>query len=283
MTKKKPIILLTNDDGISADGIQTLISIFSTFAEVWVVAPDRERSAVSHCISLHSPVRITEVRNRQFAVDGTPADCVYVAMHHLLSKKPDLIISGINHGANLGTDTLYSGTVAAAMEGALCGITSLAVSLALPENHLKRKCLNFNYAAKYVSKLAKEILVNPVPQGVFLNVNVPDILGEPKGVKLCRLGRANWESSVFEKEDPRGRKYYWIGGERGNSDLIEGTDLHALAMGWITLTPVHYDMTDYNSFHFVENLQFQNKSDRIVELNELLENNAAISEFVKSE
>jgi len=253
----RPIILLSNDDGIHAKGIQALRDVFREFADLWVVAPDRERSAVSQAISLHTPLRIKQVAEQEFSVDGTPCDSVYVALNHLMPTKPDLVISGINHGPNLGNDVLYSGTVGAAMEGALCGLPAISMSLCLPENdsELNKAPLRFGDAAAFAETLAKSVLENPLSPGVLLNVNVPNRGEAPKGVKVCRLGYTDWAHSVHEKEDPRGKPYFWIGGERRGADSIPDSDNNAICDGWISVTPIHYDLSDHRSFEHLRNLE----------------------------
>lgn len=244
-----PRVLISNDDGITASGLRALVDVFASVAEVWVVAPDRERSAASHSISLHEPLRIKQLDKREFMVDGTPTDCVYVAVNHLLPEPPDLVVSGINAGANLGTDVMYSGTVAAAMEGAIFGVRAMAVSLAISDNHKGRGEVLYKHAAQVAFDLGQSILSGPVRHGVVYNVNVPDLPRAAwQGVKLCRLGYTNWADAVDERVDPRGRRYFWIGGERTGHDSIDDSDNNALGDGHVTVTPIHYDLTDYRSF-----------------------------------
>jgi 5'-nucleotidase len=203
-------VLLSNDDGVHAPGLSALATAFEG-DEVWVVAPDREQSASSHSISLHRPLRLFELRPRWYAVDGTPTDAVYMGMNLVLrSARPDIVISGVNHGPNLGNDVTYSGTVAAAMEGALLGVHAIAVSLA-----------------------------SSAP--LLLNVNVPP--GPVRGFRFARLGRRTYGNEVVEKTDPRGRKYYWIGGEGGpTNEDIPGSDCNCvLKDGLVAVTPLHLD------------------------------------------
>ncbi len=252
----RPIILLSNDDGIEAKGLQALRTVLREFADLWIAAPDRERSAVSQAISLHTPLRIKEVAEQEFAVDGTPCDSVYVALNHLMPKKPDLVISGINHGPNLGNDVLYSGTVGAAMEGALSGIPAISMSLCLPENdkEMGKVPLQFAEAAKFGETLAKSLLESPPAPGIVMNVNVPNRSEGVKGVKVCRLGYTDWSHSVHQKADPRGKPYYWIGGERRGADSIPDSDNNAIREGWISVTPIHYDLSDHRSFEHLRTL-----------------------------
>lgn len=249
MSRSVPRILLCNDDGIEAVGLRSLVSAFDGAAEVWVVAPDRERSAVSHAISLHSPLRLEQIAEREFSVDGTPSDCVYVAINHLLPGPPDLVVSGINMGANLGTDVHYSGTVAAAMEGAIFGLRAMAVSQAINDKHDQRGRPDFSDTAALAVELASKIVARPVRHGVVYNVNTPDRpQSQWRGIRLTRLGYTNWADDVEERVDPRGRPYYWIGGERTGQDDIDGSDNNTIAEGYATITPIYYDLTDSRSF-----------------------------------
>jgi 5'-nucleotidase len=231
-------VLLSNDDGIQAAGLRALGAAFSG-DEVWVVAPDREQSAQSHAISLHRPLRIGEVGPRRFAVDGTPTDAVYVGMNHILrAHRPDIVVAGVNHGPNLGNDILNSGTVAAAMEGALLGAHAIAVSLVGPPPH------DFGPAATFAVALARMLVARAPAAPVLLNVNVP--AGPVRGYRFARLGRRDYGNEVVEKTDPRGRRYYWIGGEGGavNHD-IPGSDCNAvMEEGLASVTPLQLDATD---------------------------------------
>ena len=199
MTKR---ILVTNDDGIHAEGIQRLEEAMLPLGEVTVAAPEREMSATSQSLSLNSPLRVHRVDARHFAVAGTPADAVILAIHHLLAKRPDLVVSGINPGGNLGENIVYSGTVAAAMEATLHGVPAIAVSLA------SRKQLDFSRAADFAQRLAAKVLNEGLPTGVMLNVNVPR--GEVKGVRITRMSRKISQNVIHEQKDPRGRPYYWL-------------------------------------------------------------------------
>jgi len=232
-------VLLSNDDGVHSAGLAALAAAFEG-DEVWVVAPDREQSASSHAISLHRPLRLVEVGPRRFAVDGTPTDAVYMGLNHVLKgARPDIVVSGVNHGPNLANDVLYSGTVAAAMEAALLGVHALAVSLAGPAPH------EFGEAARFAVALARRVVANPPPAPLLLNVNVPP--GPVRGYRFVRLGRRTYGNEVVEKTDPRGRKYYWIGGDDPGFVPAEGTDCTAVAGGYISVTPLHLDLTNYAS------------------------------------
>jgi len=228
-------VLLSNDDGVHAPGLAALAAAFPD-DEVWVVAPDREQSASSHAISLHRPLRIVQVGERRFSVDGTPTDAVYLALNHLLrGRPPDLVLSGVNHGPNLGNDVLYSGTVAAAMEGALLGVHALAVSLAAPPPHA------FEHAAAFAAALARRLVAHPPPAPSLLNVNVP--AGPVRGYRFTRLGRRTYGTDVVEKLDPRGRKYFWIGSEATFQDIPHSDCNTVLDEGIAAVTPLHLDLT----------------------------------------
>ncbi len=250
-------ILLSNDDGILAVGIRTLAAALRQVGEVWVVAPDRERSATSHAISLHRPLRVRKAGEREFSVDGTPTDCVYLGLHHLMDGPPDVVVSGINHGPNLGNDVLYSGTVSAAMEGALYGYRAIAVSLCVPETRNSRPLCedDFAPAAAFAAQLVRSVASQPTLPGVLLNVNVPLGAAPDARYKLCRLGYTDWTDAVTERLDPRHKPYYWIGGDRTGHDAIVDSDNNAIAAGFIAVTPLHYDITDYRSFAFTRRLE----------------------------
>jgi 5'-nucleotidase len=237
----KPRILVSNDDGYFSEGLQALVEAVSPLGEVWVVAPDREQSAASHAISLHRPLRIKEVRERWYAVDGTPADSAYLAINHILKDaRPHLMVSGINHGANLAEDVMYSGTVAAAMEGAILGVPAIAFSL------VTRRQFDFGPAARFARSLVAAALARPLPRRMLLNVNVPGGV-EPQGYAVTRLGRHTYGYEVVEKEDPRGRKYYWIGGNEYQHEDIPGSDCNAVFLEKrISLTPLHLELTDHS-------------------------------------
>lgn len=236
------LILVTNDDGIHSPGLKALAEGLSRLGQVVVVAPDRERSAVSHSLTLHAPLRCEEVQPNYFAVDGTPTDCVNLGIHGLLTERPALVVSGINRGGNMGDDITYSGTVAAAMEATLMGVPAFAVSL---------EAASFTYedflpASGVAADLAAAILARSLPADTLLNVNVP--AGPCLGVRLTRQGKRRYGDMVVEKTDPRGRKYYWIGA--GGVGFIDrpGTDFHAVHNGFVSVTPLHLDLTNYRSF-----------------------------------
>ncbi len=235
----RPVILVTNDDGIFAPGIAALEEAMSDLGEVWVVAPQTEQSAVSHAISLRHPLRVEQVGERRLAVSGTPTDCVYVALHQILGKAPDLCVSGINHGANLGDDVIYSGTVAGAVEATLADVASVAFSLS------GYGALDFEVSAGFAARIAESVLREGLPRGVFLNVNIPQNASAQAEVRLSKLGRRNYGRSVEEKLDPRNNPYYWLGGAELGFDDMPGSDCNAVADGFVSVTPVRLDMTDY--------------------------------------
>ena len=234
-------ILVSNDDGIHSAGLAALAESLAAVGDVIVVAPDREQSACSHALTLHRPLRIDDAGPNRFAVDGTPTDCVNLAVNAILSEKPTLLVSGINRGANLGDDVTYSGTVSAAMEGTLLGVPSIAMSL------IGRGPYDFGPAAAFAARLAAWVLATGLPPDTLLNVNVPpDKDGvPPNAVELTRMGRRRYGDAIVEKVDPRGRKYYWIAGDEVPFVAEEGTDFHAVQHGRISVTPIHLDLTNY--------------------------------------
>lgn len=235
-------ILISNDDGIRAAGIQALEAALAPLGDVWVVAPDREQSASSHSLSLHRPLRVEQLDARHFAVDGTPTDAINLAINGIMRERPDLVVSGINHGGNLGDDITYSGTVSAAMEGSLLGIPSVAVSL------VTREAADFGAAAAFSARLALELSERSVPRDTLLNVNVPALPAEQlRGYVITRQGKRRYGEALVEHLDPRGRKYYWIGGDDLGFVPAEGTDCTAVAGGYISITPLHLDLTNYAS------------------------------------
>ena len=235
-----PKILVTNDDGIHSEGIIALAAALSAVGEVLVVAPAHEMSAASHSLTLTRPLRIEKIDDTHFSVDGTPTDCVTLAMNHLLKDElPDLVVSGINKGGNLGEDVSYSGTVAGALEASIYGRPGIAVSL------VQRTDFDFGPAAEFAADLARRVLDAGLPAGTLLNVNVPP--GPVRGVRVTRQGKKNIRPTVIEGTDPRQRKYYWIGEESLVWNEDEGTDYEALGQGLISITPLRTDMTDYRT------------------------------------
>jgi 5'-nucleotidase len=241
----RPRILVTNDDGIFTEGIERLAMALASVGEVCTVAPAQERSAAGHSLTLHSPLRAKLVGENRWSVDGTPTDCVNWGVLHLLKdRRPHLLFSGINLGLNLGDDVTYSGTVSAAFEGTLIGIPSVAISQEIETG------FTFDAAARFAEKLARRLLEKPLPAGTLVNVNVP--AGEPRGVKVVRLGKRRYGEAVIEKTDPRGRPYYWIGATLPTGDMEEGTDIEAVANKFISISPLHLDLTDYRSMQVLE-------------------------------
>jgi len=241
------MILVTNDDGIDSPGLKTLVEALETIAPVSVAAPHAERSAISHALTLHRPLRAEPIRERWWSVDGTPADCVLLAVKHLLEQRPRLVVSGINCGVNLGDDVIYSGTVAGAVEGLLHGIQSIAVSLE------GRIGFDFGPAVKFSVALAKNILDDPLPEDIMLNVNIPR--AAPKnGLKweVTRLGKRIYKTDVEVREDPRGVTYYWIGGQEPDRIEEPDTDLDCVARGIISVTPLKLDFTAYSVIEELE-------------------------------
>ncbi len=246
------IILVCNDDGIRSEGIQALALALAPLGEVFIVAPDREQSAAGHSLTLHRPLRVEEVAPRQFAIDGTPTDCVNLAVSGILGARPGLVVSGINKGANLGDDITYSGTVSAAMEGTLLGIPSVAVSL------VGRSEFDFAPAADFAARLVAQVIERGLPADTLLNVNVPDRPREAMtGFRITRQGKRRFGEALIEKTDPRGKKYYWIGGDELGFIHEPGTDYAAILEGAVSITPVHLDLTHYPSFEALRKLPLE--------------------------
>ena len=234
------IILLSNDDGIQSEGLTALEKSLAPLGDIYTVAPDRAQSSMSHALTLHRPLRVQELSPRRLAVDGTPVDCVKLALTGLLAIKPDLIVSGINKGPNLGDDIIYSGTVSAAIEGTLLGIPAIAVSLVAFDN------FDFGAAAEFTADLIEHIRQPGIPAGTLLNVNVPLLPREQlKGWKLTRMGKRHYSENIVERVDPRGVKYYWIGGDDLGFSQEDGTDCMAVHDSYISVTPLQCDMTDH--------------------------------------
>ena len=236
------LILLTNDDGVHSRGLTALRDDLIKTHDVRIVAPERERTCVGHAITLHKPLRIKEIDQGVYSTNGSPADCIYLGIQVILNKKPDLIISGINTGPNMGRDVNYSGTVAAAKEGAFLGVPSIAVSMCA------RQGFRFHDAAQITHSIINIIGDNPFLKDTFLNVNIPNIPHEQlKGFMVTRLGKRIYNEKVLERVDPRGGKYYWIGGNAEDYEHIRGTDFYAVEKGCISITPLSLDMTDIGS------------------------------------
>jgi 5'-nucleotidase len=247
LKQTSPNILVCNDDGVRSEGIVALAEALRHLGNVYVVAPDRERSAASHALTLSHPLRIEKIGSRVYSVDGTPTDCVNLAVNGILrNKKIALVASGINKGANMGDDITYSGTVSAAMEGTLLGIPSIALSLA-SRNHFR-----FDVAAEFALRAARKVLRHGLPRDTLLNINLPNVPAEDlQGVRITRQGKRIYGDSIVEKKDPRGRKYYWIGGDSLRSEEMPGSDLDAVERNCISVTPVHLDFTNYASLRIL--------------------------------
>jgi 5'-nucleotidase len=240
------LALLTNDDGINAKGLLTLKREICKIAQVWVVAPDREQSASSHSLTLRYPLRVNKIADKIFSIDGTPTDAVMLAVYSIMKRKPDILISGINHGPNLGDDVSYSGTVAAAMEGTILNIPSIAVSVA------KWEARHFGSPARFIRKLALFVLKNGLPKDTYLNVNIPDGNKSIKEYKITHLGKRVYNDVVIEKMDPRNKKYFWIGEQSPTWEKEKDSDFSAVKGGYVSITPLRLDMTDYDTIQQIK-------------------------------
>ncbi len=248
MNPKKPLILVTNDDGITAPGIQTLIAVMSELGTVVVVAPDKPQSAMGHAITINNTLYINKISEddaliTQYSCSGTPVDCVKIAVNEILKQKPDLCVSGINHGSNSSINVIYSGTMSAAVEAGIEGIPAIGFSL-----------LDFDWKAdfgstkSFVRKIATSVLENGLPDGVVLNVNLPKLKEEDiKGIRICRQAKAMWVEKFDKRQTPQGKDYYWLSGEFVNEDKGTDTDEWALENGYVSVVPVHFDMTAHHS------------------------------------
>jgi 5'-nucleotidase len=242
------LILLTNDDGVHSKGILTLEKHLAKNNDVYVIAPERERTCVGHAVTLHKPLRVREVSKRVFSSNGTPADCVLLGVNTILPRRPDFIVSGINTGPNMGQDVNYSGTVAAAKEGAFLNIRSMAVSLCARENFL------FDDAAEVAEMVISALSEGELPGGTFANVNIPNLPRDMlKGFSVTRLGKRIYNDIVHERIDPRGGKYYWIGGNGDNYERRRGTDFYAVEKGFVSITPLGLDITNVRSIKIYKN------------------------------
>lgn len=240
-------ILLSNDDGYLAEGLLTLAHALAQYADISVVAPDKNRSAASNSLTLDLPLRAQRSENGFIRVDGTPTDCVHLAITGLLEHEPDMVIAGINHGANLGDDVLYSGTVAAATEGRFLGFPAISISLtaAYPKH--------FDTAAQVAVTLMQQIMNKPLPQDTLLNINVPDIaLNELKGYQVTRLGQRHKAEPVIKAQDQRGREIYWVGPPGSEQDAGEGTDFYAIKTGYVSVTPLQLDLSRYEQMETIK-------------------------------
>ncbi len=248
---QRPLILISNDDGITAPGIRALVEAVKHLGEVVVVAPDSPQSAMGHAVTISKPLRLEKTKIygdiHSYQCSGTPADCVKIAVDKVLHRKPDLLLSGINHSSNSSINILYSGTMSAAMEGAIEGIPAAGFSLCDFAYEA-----DFTLAAKIAASVAQNILSNGLPPGVLLNVNIPKVSEDIfMGVKVCRQAHAKWEEDFDERKDPNGKKYYWLTGKFVNYDKGNDTDEWALANGYCSIVPVQYDLTAHNAIGFI--------------------------------
>ena len=251
----KPLILVVNDDGIDAPGIRKLISIMNEFGDVGVVAPDSPKSGKGHAITLESIIKCNKINiddgpQEEYSCSGTPVDCVKLALHKLLKRKPDLCVSGINHGSNSSINVIYSGTMSAAVEAAVGGVPSIGFSLL--DYSLEA---DFTESEKFIKKITKSVLDNGLPSGISLNVNIPkSVKGkEINGIKICRQAKANWIEEFDERQDPKNNTYYWLTGKFVNLDKGDDTDERALENHYISVVPIQFDLTDYQAISKINN------------------------------
>ncbi|MGA8853746.1 MAG: 5'/3'-nucleotidase SurE [Christiangramia sp.] len=253
MNKKKPLILVTNDDGITAPGIRTLVEVMKELGDVIVVAPDSPQSGMGHAITISDTLFCEQVtikesyKHKEYSCSGTPADCVKIATQEILHRKPDLCVSGINHGSNSSINVIYSGTMSAAVEAGIEGIPAIGFSLL--DYSLNA---DFEPTRKYIKTITRNVLKNGLPKGVVLNVNFPKLTSEKiKGIKICRQANAQWEEEFDKRTNPQGREYYWLTGKFVNKDDGEDTDEKALEEGFVSVVPVQFDLTAH---HFIKDL-----------------------------
>lgn len=250
MPDEMSVILVTNDDGVYSPGLKALLDPLSEFTQVYVVAPDRERSASSHSLTIHNPLRVQQLDERIFSITGTPTDCVAVGASKLLPCKPALVVSGINQGPNLGDDVTYSGTVSAAMEGTILNIPSFAISL----DSRRGEELHFNTASKFAADAARFILKYSLPYDTLLNINIPNRpIDDVAGLRITRHGKRVYEGSIRETSSPWGELYYWIGGGTPYWEHGEDTDINAIHEGYVSVTPLHLDLTNYEAINMLKN------------------------------
>lgn len=239
-------ILITNDDGINSPGLKALQRALQPLGNTIVIAPERDNSAVSHSLTMHRPLKVLKLEPQVYSVDGTPTDCVAIGLNKILSKQPDLLISGINAGANLGDDISYSGTVSAAIEATMYGIPSIAISVD------GKRPFHFGAAMQIAICMARKVLENQLPEKTLLNINVPS--GEKYNkIKITRQGRRLWQDAIQETIDPWGNKRYWIGGGTPLTDPQQDTDVHAFASGHVSITPIQLDLTNHAGIAFIQN------------------------------
>ncbi|ABZ75796.1 stationary-phase survival protein SurE [Shewanella halifaxensis HAW-EB4] len=240
-------ILISNDDGVNAEGIAALTTALNQIAETLTVGPDRNCSGASNSLTLTNPLRLNTLDNGFISVSGTPTDCVHLAIRELYQDEPDMVVSGINAGANMGDDTLYSGTVAAAMEGRFLGFPAIAISL------VGHELKHYDTAAHYALKIVKALQDSPIAQDKILNINVPDLpLAEVKGIKITRLGARHRAEGMVRTQDPAGREIFWLGPPGDEQDASDGTDFYAVANGYVSITPLTVDLTAFEQLSALE-------------------------------
>jgi 5'-nucleotidase len=250
-------ILVSNDDGIDSLGIYSLVLALKEIADVTIVAPIKEQSAVGHGITMQLPLRVLEYnKNNDFfgyAVDGTPADCVKIGIRNIMKEPPDLVISGINHGSNTAINIIYSGTVSAAREAAIMDVPAIAISVT---NHMAK---NFDFAGKVAKHLALKLVKKDIPRGTLLNVNVPDLPeSEIAGIRLTKQGKSKWDDIYEQRLDPYGREYYWLKGSLLEVDTDLETDQASVRKNYVSVTPIHFDLTDYETYESMKNWEIEN-------------------------
>ena len=255
---QKPLILVTNDDGITAPGIRNLIQVMSTLGDVVVVAPDSPQSAMGHAITISDtlycdPVMVEkDALVQEYSCSGTPADCVKLATQQILDRKPDLCVSGVNHGSNSSINVIYSGTMSAAVEAGVEGIPAIGFSLLDYSSNA-----SFEHCNAYIKSISKNVLENGLPKGIVLNVNFPKVSDHPlKGVKVCRQAKARWVEDFDKRTNPQGREYYWLTGEFVNQDKGQDTDEWALENNYVSIVPVQFDLTAHHYIQDLNNWEF---------------------------
>ncbi len=252
---EKPLILITNDDSYSAPGIRYLISVMRELGEVVVVAPDKPQSGMGHAITVSAPLRLQKIKSdqhyKEYFCSGTPVDCVKLAVDKVLHRKPDLLVSGINHGSNASVNIIYSGTMSAVIEGAMGHIPSVGFSL----NDYSHQA-DFSHTGSYIKAICENILESGLPESICLNVNFPINDKKTKGIKVCRQGNAYWKEEFSERQDPHGRDYYWMMGVFENLDKGKDTDVWAIENHYVSIVPVHYDLTAHTAIPLIKKWKF---------------------------
>jgi len=252
----KPLILVTNDDGINAPGLHALIEVVRPFGNVVVVSPDKPQSGASHAVTMHHPLRLKlihqEVGFEEYSCTGTPSDCVKLAYKIVLNRRPDLLVSGINHGSNASINIIYSGTMAAVFEGAMAGVPSIGFSLLQYDT-----AADFSAAKVYARRIIRDVMSKKLPDGVCLNVNIPDVAeGDIRGIRICRQAGGTWIEDFDVRKDPKGEHYYWLKGEFARIGEGDDTDEHALEHHYVSIVPVNFDFTDYPAIEELKRWDF---------------------------